>query len=916
MSHTLKEKTDKRFSRNLLAASVFLALGGYSALSAAEGASPAAAPVASAPSSSLPAKAPKAEASLILGRLAKNGDKDIFVPDTRGGVLSNIMYPLPTSAKDKVAFSVFDGGTSRPQGPRKESALILDKYLIRVNSPGYVYLKNKLPIDSSTQIMIGEMTFSDAHLQGSVLNNESCILYKGCSNVFRLSLKDSSLAGDVLLNTSDVKQQYYPTETKPGSISLRATLDNAVLTGAAGREDVELMTIGDLNSADGNLHAGKSDIQLILKNHSTWNVKNHTQVGFNFSSKEEYKNAKEKLDKDTSTAYPKPSLEAFLKVANKRIRLANQGSQLTDLSFSGAGNTVNIDGTALQVMDKGIRTDPGASGQFNVSNKGSLKGDANLSDPNAALGVSLTTEGQWHGSVTTAPAATSRPASGAAPVAATRSLGAATAGTPAPAAGLRVDISGDGTAWTGDVNAIAGYHARIRVADRGSWTGKATRAGTANVDVAVGPGAKWTTNGNADVSNLAVAATGLVDATAGQLKVGALTLERGIGMSNISGNSKLTVERFAAPIVFRSHSASEAKVNADGLYQKDGKTFVLAKVADPGISGTTELGAWQYDVKAVKPTTSATTYDVVLAKSQRLSNAAKTALNMAAAPAIVARMSSDLLDSHLSASRRNTAHNKGAWLAFLGGNTRVATPAGSAFDMQTSGVMLGGETRLNASSGLWLAGGALSFARAGFNSGGTSAYGAHGYLSRRYDNGVFLDATAQYGHYRTSAKTMATDGQVAEGAFRTNGFGLGLKLGYDWRLASGAFVEPYAKLEGNALDAARYTLSNGMRVKSDGGTSVSSELGATAGYRLTGAYGYIEPYVHLAWMNTFSNANTVLLNNRINLDNSTAGSALRLGLGFQMKLTNNVGGYAGLSYTKGKHIEQPLQGTVGINVVW
>ncbi|WP_156507249.1 hypothetical protein, partial [Bordetella trematum] len=188
------------------------------------------------------------------------------------------------------------------------------------------------------------MTFSDAHLQGSVLNNESCVLYKGCSNVFRLSLKDSSLAGDVLLNTSDVKQQYYPTETKPGSISLRATLDNAVLTGAAGREDVELMTIGDLNSADGNLHAGKSDIQLILKNHSTWNVKNHTQVGFNFSSKEEYKNAKEKLDKDTSTTYPKPTLEAFLKVANKRIRLANQGSQLTDLSFSGAGNTVNIDG--------------------------------------------------------------------------------------------------------------------------------------------------------------------------------------------------------------------------------------------------------------------------------------------------------------------------------------------------------------------------------------------------------------------------------------------------------------------------------------------------------------------------------------------------------------------------------------------
>lgn len=908
MSHSFKEKTDKRFSRNLLAASVFLALGGYSALSAAEGASP----VASAPSPALPAGMPKAKASVILGKLVTKDGKNMFVPDARGGVLNNIEFSLPTSASSKVGFNFFESGTSRPDGPRKQSTLIAGKYLLRVNQPGYLSLSKAITPESTTRIMIAEMTFSDANLQGSVLNNESCILYTGCSNVFKLSLKDSTLAGDLLLNTSEAKVKYYPTDNRKENISLRATLDNSVLTGAAGREDVELTTPGDEKSADGSLHAGSSDVQLTMKNHSTWNVKNHTQGGFKFDSKTEYKTAQEAVDKDTSTTFPKPTLAKLLAVLDKRISLDNQGSQLTDLSFSGAGNTVNIDGTALQVMDKGIRLDSGASGQFNVSNKGSLKGNANLSDPNAALGVSLTTEGQWHGSVTTGPAATSSPA----PMPATRKLGAATAGTPSPTAGLRVDISGDGTAWTGDVNAIEGYHARVRVADRGSWTGKATRAGTAKVDVAVGPGAKWTTNGNADVSNLAVSATGLVDATAGQLKVGALTLERGIGMSNITGNSKLTVGRFAAPIVLRSHSASEAKVDANGLYQKDGKTFVLAKVTDPGISGTTELGAWQYDVKAVKPATSATEYDVVLAKSQRLSNSAKTALNMAAAPAIVARMSSDLLDSHLSASRRNTAPHNGAWLAFLGGNTRVATPAGAAFDTQTSGVMLGGETRLNAGAGSWLAGGALSFARAGFNSGGTSAYGAHGYLSRRYDNGIFLDATAQYGHYRTAAKTMATDGQLGEGKFRTNGFGLGLKLGYDWRLASGAFIEPYAKLEGNALDAARYTLSNGMKVKSDGGTSVSGELGATAGYRLTGTYGYIEPYVHLAWMNTFSNANTVVLNNRINLDNSTAGSALRVGLGVQMKLTNNVGGYAGLSYTKGKHIEQPLQGTVGINVVW
>ncbi|MFQ1062943.1 hypothetical protein, partial [Bordetella trematum] len=365
MSHSFKEKTDKRFSRNLLAASVFLALGGYSALSAAEGASP----VASAPSPALPAGMPKAKASVILGKLVNKNGKNMFVPDTRGGVLNNIEFSLSTSASSKVGFNFFESDTSRPDGPRKQSTLIAGKYLLRVNQPGYLSLKESITPKSATRIMIAEMTFSDAHLQGSVLNNESCILYTGCSNVFKLSLKDSTLAGDLLLNTSEAKVKYYPTDNRKENISLRATLDNSVLTGAAGREDVELKTPGDEKSADGSLHAGSSDIQLTMKNHSTWNVKNHTQSGFKFDSKTEYKTAQEAVDKDTSTTFPKPTLAKLWAVLDKRISLDNQGSQLTDLSFSGAGNTVNIDSTALQVMDKGIRLDPGASGQFNVSNK-------------------------------------------------------------------------------------------------------------------------------------------------------------------------------------------------------------------------------------------------------------------------------------------------------------------------------------------------------------------------------------------------------------------------------------------------------------------------------------------------------------------------------------------------------------------
>lgn len=906
MKHIFTGKADKRFSRKLLAASVFLAFGGHPALSVAASASPETAPDAAEPSSSSPTRMPKAKASTVIGKFFKDRK---FTPDEHG-ILTNIAFTLPSTAAEKVAFNFFESGVSRRGGPRKQGTLIAGKYLIRINQPGYISLSKAIPVDSATRIIIGEMDFNDAKLQGSVLNNNNCILYQGCSNIFRLSLKDSSLTGDLLLNASEARVKYYPTGTKEEEVSLRVTLDNAVLTGASGRADVELITPGDPNSVDGQLHAGSSDIQLTLSNSSTWNVRNHTQQGFNFSTKDEYKSAQQAVDRDTSTAYPKPTLEKLQAALNKKIRLENQASQLTDLLFAGADNTVNIDGTALQVVHKGIRLDAGASAQFNISNKGRLDGDANLGDPRSALLVALTTEAQWYGSVSTAPVAAPRSASpGSAFI---RGLPT----TEAAREGLRVTIHGEGTVWTGDVSMTDGYRAMVHVADQGVWVGKAAQSGTGKVDVTVGPGAGWKISGIAAVSSLTVSKTATVDSTSNQLRVGALTLEPGIAITNLSGNGNLVVDQFAAPVVFRSQAVSEAQVDTNGFYQKDGKTFILAKVADPNIRGTTELGVWQYDIKALKPAATAADYDVVLMKSQRLSRSAATALSMAAAPAIVATLASDSLDSHLTASRRSTDRKNGAWVAFLGGNTRVATRAGAAFEMKTSGVMLGGETRLSAWNGTWLLGGAVSFSLAGFNSGGTNAYSAHGYLSRRYDNGVFLDTTAQYGHYRTSAKTRATDGQPGEGRFSSNGFGIGIKLGYEWRTASGAFVEPYAKLEGKASGAAAYTLSNGMKVASDAGSSILGELGTTAGYRLTAAHGYVEPYVHLAWMNTFSNGGSVNLNNRIKLNNSTASSALRMGLGVRMQLTNNVGGYAGLTYTKGRYIEQPLQGAVGINVIW
>lgn len=200
------------------------------------------------------------------------------------------------------------------------------------------------------------------------------------------------------------------------------------------------------------------------------------------------------------------------------------------------------------------------------------------------------------------------------------------------------------------------------------------------------------------------------------------------------------------------------------------------------------------------------------------------------------------------------------------------------------------------------------------STGDLDSYGAQFYLSRRFENGLFVDTQGQFDHFSNSASVRMLDGRKAHAEFSGNGYGLGMKVGYTWE-DNGLFVEPYVKATGRAFDGAHYTLTNGMVVNGNDYKSLQGELGADVGYTFEMGAGHLKPYLHLAGINEFADNNKTRVNNAT-LNNSIDGAAIQLGLGAEMKVTDNFGGYVAYDYTKGHDSERPWQTTVGVNYSW
>ncbi|HFG7808355.1 TPA: autotransporter outer membrane beta-barrel domain-containing protein [Salmonella enterica subsp. enterica serovar Java] len=362
---------------------------------------------------------------------------------------------------------------------------------------------------------------------------------------------------------------------------------------------------------------------------------------------------------------------------------------------------------------------------------------------------------------------------------------------------------------------------------------------------------------------------------------------------------------------FVSYKTSDERV----VTGKDGKTVSQNVKSDAdftSLSTTAELGVYQYAAEKVMDAVNNRT-NIYYRSTGQLSNSAATVVSLAAAPVDVANLESDTLAKHMNSVRHGK--DSGVWVSYFGGENRNSTASGPEYKLKTNGVMLGVDTLTENN---WLAGVAVSSARSDMSvmnsSGDLNSYGARFYMSRRYDSGVFVDSALQFNHFSNTAKARMINGQQAKADFSGNSYGLEAKVGYAWN-SEGFFAEPYVRAAARAFDGEHYALSNGMTVNSNDYKSMLGEVGADIGYHYTINNGYLKPYLHLAAQNEFADGNSVRVNN-VTLDNSVKGSAFRAGVGAELKLMDNFGGYAAFDYTKGENTESPWQATVGVNYTW
>ncbi|HFN7613669.1 TPA: outer membrane autotransporter HyxB [Escherichia coli] len=502
---------------------------------------------------------------------------------------------------------------------------------------------------------------------------------------------------------------------------------------------------------------------------------------------------------------------------------------------------------------------------------------------------------------------------------------------------LNINLS-DGSVWKGNVGKGLDGSARVTLKNS-SWDGDVNNAKTAvfltdgsvwngavsinaPVDRASVPmgsvqpnkssvslqnGSVWNVTGSSTVDALAVKDS-TVNITKATVNTGTFASQNGTLIVDASSENTLDISGKASGDLRVYSAGSLDLINEQTAFISTGKDSTLKA------TGTTEGGLYQYDL-----TQGADGNFYFVKNTHKASNASSVIQAMAAAPANVANLQADTLSARQDAVRLSENDKGGVWIQYFGGKQKHTTAGNASYDLDVNGVMLGGDTRFMTEDGSWLAGVAMSSAKGDMTTmqskGDTEGYSFHAYLSRQYNNGIFIDTAAQFGHYSNTADVrLMNGGGTIKADFNTNGFGAMVKGGYTWKDGNGLFIQPYAKLSALTLEGVDYQL-NGVDVHSDSYNSVLGEAGTRVGYDFAVGNATVKPYLNLAALNEFSDGNKVRLGDE-SVNASIDGAAFRVGAGVQADITKNMGAYASLDYTKGDDIENPLQGVVGINVTW
>ncbi|WP_274537645.1 outer membrane autotransporter HyxB [Escherichia coli] len=563
------------------------------------------------------------------------------------------------------------------------------------------------------------------------------------------------------------------------------------------------------------------------------------------------------------------------------------GSATQNLNLSVADSTIYSDIKALSVSNSSVGTTTNVN--MNVARsywEGNAYADAYGDKASSNLNINLSDGSVWKGNV-------GKGLDGSARVTLKNSNWDGDVNNAKTAVFLT-----DGSVWNGAVSINAPV-------DRASVPMGSVQPNKSSVSLQ--NGSVWNVTGSSTVDALAVKDS-TVNITKATVNTGTFASQNGTLIVDASSENTLDISGKASGDLRVYSAGSLDLINEQTAFISTGKDSTLKA------TGTTEGGLYQYDL-----TQGADGNFYFVKNTHKASNASSVIQAMAAAPANVANLQADTLSARQDAVRLSENDKGGVWIQYFGGKQKHTTAGNASYDLDVNGVMLGGDTRFMTEDGSWLAGVAMSSAKGDMTTmqskGDTEGYSFHAYLSRQYNNGIFIDTAAQFGHYSNTADVrLMNGGGTIKADFNTNGFGAMVKGGYTWKDGNGLFIQPYAKLSALTLEGVDYQL-NGVDVHSDSYNSVLGEAGTRVGYDFAVGNATVKPYLNLAALNEFSDGNKVRLGDE-SVNASIDGAAFRVGAGVQADITKNMGAYASLDYTKGDDIENPLQGVVGINVTW
>jgi len=266
--------------------------------------------------------------------------------------------------------------------------------------------------------------------------------------------------------------------------------------------------------------------------------------------------------------------------------------------------------------------------------------------------------------------------------------------------------------------------------------------------------------------------------------------------------------------------------------------------------------------------------------------------------------------------RQNVASSGNVWASYLTNRSHVSSGY-TAYRQNMNGLMVGGDKVYPLSDSALVLGALTSFSRSDIKfsragGGSVDSYSVGGYITWLTDSGYYVDTVLKNNWYLVDNNAQTLGGMGARGSYSASGLGISVEGGKTIQIGDG-FIEPYLMASALNTSSANYRLSNGLEANTGRAKSLKGEVGTRAGYNWSTDNGIaMQSYIRAAVSQEFNDKNTVTINKTERFNNDMSGTTGIYGLGINTQIDKQWSTYAEVNYIKGKNMESPYNGNIGV----